>query len=460
MANWLAASSSWPSFGRMPTDVDPLPHLRLATKRGELGDDQGVGRNPQCQDEGRGDGQAAAIPAEPADAAAGDRLAGEAERSVIGHCLEVGRKLRGRGVAIIRVRGQAAADDRLESRGHVRVGCAQPGSACAARFRRAEQGFGHRHRFRRQRERPRSPHQAVEEDDAQGIEIGARVDVVRHALGERLQLLGRHVGEGPAQPRRGRPRERSIEGSCARLKSSSIGRPSPLTRTFDGLTSRCKTWRSWACSSASANRAPHQAIAWAYVRRASAVRLAARSARAPSVGWRRSSRLRRSAPVRAAPICRMIEDLKKRDPAEIRHAEQMKPGGRIGPVRVDGDDVGVLEPRERLRLARTGSRHLERDGPVGQMPLLRKIDPRECASAQLLDQPEPRDRLAGLRERRTVLAGPTRGQCAGPAEQVVNLEDFSERVGDVRKPGPVLRRLGRLAGLLAEAILLVEQSHQ
>ena len=55
----------------------------------------------------------------------------------------------------------------------------------------------------------------------------------------------------------------SIRGSWARLKSSSIGRPSPVTRTFDGLTSRCRTPRSWACWSASAIRAPHQAIACA-----------------------------------------------------------------------------------------------------------------------------------------------------------------------------------------------------
>ena len=113
------------------------------------------------------------------------------------------------------------------------------------------------------------------------------------------------------------------------------------------------------------------------------------------------------------PDRRIIEDLEERDPAEIGHAEQVQTGRRVGSVRVDGDDVGVLEPRQRLRLTRAGSRHLQGDGPVGQMLLFREIDPRECASAQLLDQPEPRDRLAGLRERSSVAAGsraiPVRG---------------------------------------------------
>ena len=45
--------------------------------------------------QGRRDGQAATMPAKPANAATGDRLAGKADGSVIGHRLEVGRKLSG-----------------------------------------------------------------------------------------------------------------------------------------------------------------------------------------------------------------------------------------------------------------------------------------------------------------------------------------------------------------------------
>ena len=41
--------------------------------------------------------------------------------------------------------------------------------------------------------------------------------------------------------RRGRRRGRRASASCARLKSRSIGIPSPVTSTFDGLTSRCRT---------------------------------------------------------------------------------------------------------------------------------------------------------------------------------------------------------------------------
>jgi hypothetical protein len=44
--------------------------------------------------------------------------------------------------------------------------------------------------------------------------------------------------------------------SAARLKSSSIGRPSSVSSTFAGLTSRCRIPRSWAWASPPANSAP------------------------------------------------------------------------------------------------------------------------------------------------------------------------------------------------------------
>ncbi len=187
----------------IPTIFDPLIDLRLETNRGELGDDQRVAGKDQHDDKKRGEGQSATIPAKPANAAAGDWLAGEVQRSVISHGLEVGRELRRRGIAIPRIRCQALADDRLESGRDVRVGRVHPGGIGAAKFSRSEQSFGHRHRLRRQRERPRSPHQAVEEDDTQGIEIRTEGDVVRRAGGERLELLGRHVSERATNGRGG-----------------------------------------------------------------------------------------------------------------------------------------------------------------------------------------------------------------------------------------------------------------
>ena len=48
---------------------------------------------------------------------------------------------------------------------------------------------------------------------------------------------------------------------------------------------------------------------------------------------------------------RVAQEPLERNPAEVRHAEEVEPGRRIGPRRVDGHNVGVLEPGEGLRLA-------------------------------------------------------------------------------------------------------------
>ena len=77
----------------------------------------------------------------------------------------------------------------------------------------------------------------------------------------------------------------------------------------------------------------------------------------------------------------------------------MQAGRRVGPVRVNGDNVGVLEPGKRLRLARPGSHYLEGHWPVSQMLLLGQVDPRERPPSQFLDEPKPDDRLTGLRKR-------------------------------------------------------------
>ena len=169
----------------------------------------------------------------------------------------------GRGVAIVRLGGQAAAHHRLQGRRHVGMGRAQPGRAAAPGLRRAEQGLGHRQGSRGQRERSARPSPGSRRGRRPGHRdrSGCRPSSTRPRPappGARAPCR-----RGSRRPRRARPRRGRSRGSCARLKSSSIGRPSPVTRTFEGLTSRCKTWRSWACCSASAIRAPHQAIAWA-----------------------------------------------------------------------------------------------------------------------------------------------------------------------------------------------------
>ena len=51
------------------------------------------------------------------------------------------------------------------------------------------------------------------------------------------------------------------------------------------------------------------------------------------------------------PDLSFVEDLEERDPAEVRHAQEMQVRGRVGPVGVDGDDMSMLQPRQGLRLA-------------------------------------------------------------------------------------------------------------
>ncbi len=129
---------------------------------------------------------------------------------------------------------------------------------------------------------------------------------------------------------------------------------------------------------------------------------------------------------------------------------------------MDGHDVRVLEPGEGLRLARPAPRHLQGDGPIGQLALPRQEDPGERPATQLLDQEETRDGLAHLRERTHVLAraGPRQQQPSlrrARADQPVDLQDPAQRRLDLREAGEELGRVGPLAVVLAEAELLVDQ---
>ena len=71
----------------------------------------------------------------------------------------------------------------------------------------------------------------------------------------------------------------------------------------------------------------------------------------------------------------------------------MKARDDVDVVRVNGDDVRVLEQGERMRLTRAMTRNLEGHRPIGQVTLLGEKDPRHAPPAQLFDQLEAGNRL-------------------------------------------------------------------
>ena len=99
--------------------------------------------------------------------------------------------------------------------------------------------------------------------------------------------------------------------------------------------------------------------------------------------------------------------------------------------RIDRDDVGVLESGELLRLGEAAGGHLEGDGPVGEVALVRQIDAAEGAAAQLTDDAEAQELLAHFRERNEALGQP--GQ-AGVG--VVRLAEEADRAGVAPRLAP------------------------
>ena len=109
----------------------------------------------------------------------------------------------------------------------------------------------------------------------------------------------------------------------ARLKSSSIGCPSTVSRIFDGLRSPCVTPRACAWSRASANRAPSQAMARAYDEAPMSSRARAPEARAGVLGGRDAVQGPQQVAARSPPA-RRAQDLPQGRPAEEGHAEQVE----------------------------------------------------------------------------------------------------------------------------------------
>ena len=61
---------------------------------------------------------------------------------------------------------------------------------------------------------------------------------------------------------------------------------------------------------------------------------------------------------------------------------------------VDGDDVGVLHLRQRLRLAALDRRHLQHHRPACEVGLLGQEDAGEGAATELLAEAEVEDLVA------------------------------------------------------------------
>ena len=64
-------------------------------------------------------------------------------------------------------------------------------------------------------------------------------------------------------------------------------------------------------------------------------------------------------------------------------------------MRMDRNDVCVLEPGQRLWLARAAPGDLQRHRPVSQLPLIGQENSRKGASAQFFHEIEAADGLAG-----------------------------------------------------------------
>ena len=83
----------------------------------------------------------------------------------------------------------------------------------------------------------------------------------------------------------------------------------------------------------------------------------------------------------------------QRGAAEVRHAHRLHRAGLVDGV--DRHDVGVPQPGELLRLVGRDGRHLQDDEPVGQGFLLGQEHPGERPAADLLDEVEVEEPLAG-----------------------------------------------------------------
>ncbi len=96
----------------------------------------------------------------------------------------------------------------------------------------------------------------------------------------------------------------------------------------------------------------------------------------------------------------VLQDVGQAGAAEVRHAHGPQAGLAVLVDGVDGDDVGVLQLRQRLRFRSLRGGALDDDPPTGQVALLGQEDAGEGAAPQLLAEAEVEDLVARLGQRR------------------------------------------------------------
>ena len=211
--------------------------------------------------------------------------------------------------------------------------------------------------------------------------------------------------------------------------------------------------RSWAYCSASARQAPTQQTAWTYdacaryfrngpfvgysvaIARAASNGRAPRGCGGPRVGHRHRAQ--------------RIEDPVERRAAEVGHAQH--PDVPVGEdlLEVERDDVHVLQAGQAEVLVMARRRDLQDQRPVGQRALARQERPAVRPAAELGQELEVAELVAGLRE----VGLP--GSCAATGCSRGAAPAWSATAGT---GGGARRRASRILPLLqAEAGLLVDQ---
>jgi hypothetical protein len=297
---------------------------------------------------------------------------------------------------------------------------------------------------------------------AERVDVGPRVDPPRLAVGQRLEVLRRHVRQGAAEHLRRRlvrpapGRARQVEVQQHRPP---VGRDQDVRRLDVAVQHAVLVRVLQGLGQPRADPGDRVAVRQGRQRRLGPRRGLARLGRLARLERRQDLQDLGPGHRRAHPG--LVEQSRQRHPAEIRHAQQMQPRGRVDAVREDRHDVRVLEPGQGLRLVAAAARHLQHDGAVGELALGGAEDPRQSAAAQLLMEQEAADRLAGLGQlgRRRLAAGAPQHRARARPDQLVDRQQPPEGRGQLGVAPRVVDRRGPLARLLAQAVLLVQQAH-